>query len=75
MRTILSTHAKIPIYFLYLETRALPIKSKITSRKLNYLKQPEHELIKRIFSAQREDQKKGGLVASLWLRMTWKASI
>ena len=63
MRTILSAHAKIPIEFLYLETGALPIKSVITSRRLNYLKhihmQSEHELIKRIFSAQREDPKKG----------------
>ena len=52
-----------PIEFLYLETGALPIKSVITSRRLNYLKhihmQSEHELIKRIFSAQREDPKKG----------------
>ena len=68
MRTILSTLAKIPIYFLYLETRALPMKSEITSRKLNYLKhihmQPEHELIKRIFSAQRKVKKRG----DWWLR-------
>ena len=54
MRTMLSTHAKIPIEFLL-------IKSEITSRRLDYLKhihmQPEHDLIKRIFSAQREDPK------------------
>ena len=56
MKTILSAHCKTPTEFLYLETRALPIKSVIASRRLNYLKhihmKDEHELVKRIFEAQ-----------------------
>ena len=63
MRTILSAQSKIPIEFLYLETGALPVKYVITSRRLNYLKhihmQSDHELVKRIFEAQRDDPKKG----------------
>ena len=62
MRTILSAQAKTPTEFLYLETGALPVKSVMSSRRLNYLKhvhmQAEHELIKRIFQAQRDDPKK-----------------
>ena len=63
MRTILSAHAKTPTEFLYLETGALPVKYVISSRRLNYLKhihmKSEHELVKRVFQAQRDDPKKG----------------
>ena len=61
LRTILSAHAKTPTEFPYLETGALPVKSVMSSRRLNYLKhihmQAEHELIKRIFQAQRDEPK------------------
>ena len=63
MRTILSAQSKIPTEFLYLETGALPVKYVITSRRMNYLKhihmQSDHELVKRVFQAQRDDPKKG----------------
>ena len=63
MRTILAAHSKTPIEFLYLETGALPAKYVITSRRLNYLKhihmQSDHELIKRVYQAQRDDPKRG----------------
>ena len=63
MRTILSAHSKIPTEFLYLETGALPVKYVISSRRLNYLKhihmQSNHELVKRVFLAQKDDPKKG----------------
>ena len=63
LRTILSAHAKTPTEFLYLETGALPVKSVIASRRINYLKhihmKADHELTKRIFVAQRNDPKKG----------------
>ena len=63
MKTILSAHCKTPTEFLYLETGALPVKSVIASRRLNYLKhihmKDEHELVKRIFEAQRDDPKRG----------------
>ena len=63
MRTILSAHSKIPTEFLYLETGALPVKYVITSRRLNYLKhihmQNDHELVKRVYQAQRDDPKRG----------------
>ena len=63
MRTILGAHSKTPTEFLYLETGALPVKYVITSRRLNYLKhihmQNDHELVKRVFQAQKDDPKKG----------------
>ena len=63
LRTILSAHSKTPTEMLYLETGALPVKSVMTSRRLNYLKQihmkEEHELVKRIFQAQKDDPKRG----------------
>ena len=63
MRTILGAHSKTPTEFLYLETGALPVKYVITSRRLNYLKhihmQSDHELVKRVFQAQKDDPKKG----------------
>ena len=63
MRTILEANSKTPTEFLYLETGALPVKYVITSRRMNYLKHihmlEEHELVKRIFQAQRDDPKKG----------------
>ena len=63
MRTILSAQAKTPIEFLYLETGALPVKYVMMSRRLNFLKhihmQAEHELLKRVFLAQKEAPKKG----------------
>ena len=63
MRTILSAHAKTPIEFLYLETGAIPAKCVISSRRLNYLKhihmKEDHELLKRVFQAQRNDSKRG----------------
>ena len=63
LRKILSAHAKTPVEFLYLETGALPVRSVIASRRLNYLKhlhsRSEHELIRRVFEAQRNDPQAG----------------
>ena len=63
IRTILEAHSKTPIEFLYLETGALPVKYVITSRRLNYLKHihmlKDHELVKRVYQAQRNDPRKG----------------
>ena len=63
MRTILDASSKIAIEFLYLETGALPVKYVIASRRLNYLKHihmlEDHELVRRIYQAQRDDPRKG----------------
>ena len=63
LRKILSAHAKTPVEFLYLETGALPVRSVIASRRLNYLKHlhntSEHELIRRVFEAQRNNPQAG----------------
>ena len=63
MRTILDSSSKIAIEFLYLETGALPVKYVITSRRLNYLKHihmlEDHELVRRIYQAKRDDPRKG----------------
>ena len=56
LRFIVSGHAKVPVEFLFLETRSKPIRFVITSRRLNYLKQiwdrEDSELIKRLYKAQ-----------------------
>ena len=57
LRKILCAHAKTPVEFLYLETGALPVRFVISSKRLNYLRHihniKEHELLKRVFSAQK----------------------
>ena len=63
LRKILCAHAKTPVEFLYLETGALPVRFVISSKRLNYLRHihniKEHELLKRVFSAQKENPVKG----------------
>ena len=59
MRFLISAHAKVAIEFLYLETGAKPVEFVISSRRLNFLKEihsrEEHELIKQIYKAQRQN--------------------
>ena len=63
LRSVLSAHSKIPTEFLYLETGVLPVKFVISSRRLNYLieihNREDHELIKRIYTKQRQDPVRG----------------
>ena len=63
LRKILNSHAKTPVEFLYLETGALPVRFVIASKRINYLnhihRTQEHELLKRVFTAQQENPSKG----------------
>ena len=63
LRKILNAHAKTPVEFLYLESGALPVRFVISSKRLNYLnhihKIKEHELLKRVFYAQKKNPSKG----------------
>ena len=63
IRSVFKAHSKTCIEFLYLETGTKPIRFIIASRRLNYLhnilKKPDHELIKRIYNAQKVKTSKG----------------
>ena len=56
MRSLLKSHPKVPLEFLYLETGCLPIKYIISSRRTNFLKtilsRDDEELTKRILREQ-----------------------
>jgi hypothetical protein len=59
MRHIVGAQAKVPIEFLYLETGTLQLSKVISMRRIMYLqnilKRPDHELVKRIYEAQKEN--------------------
>ena len=63
LRAICKAHAKTPVEFLYLETGCIPLRFVIQSRRLMYLhhilSRDEKELIKRVYSAQKENTTKG----------------
>ena len=63
LRSILSSHAKVPIEHLYLETGALPIPHVIKIRRLCYLKtilqRPESEVTRKVYEAQKVNSVKG----------------
>ena len=66
IRGILKAHAKTPIEFLYLEVGATPIQWVIAQRRLNYLKhilsKEDHELVKKVYLAQKENPTFGDFV-------------
>ena len=57
IRQILKAHSKTPIESLYLETGVIPIKHVIKNRRLSYLKhilsRNDHELISKVYKAQK----------------------
>ena len=63
LRGILSAHAKTPKETLYLETKSVPLRYIIKSRRVMYLHsiltRSENELIKRVFEVQRCEMTKG----------------
>ena len=66
IRSICQAHAKTPLEFLYMETSAQPLCHIMCSRRLMYLhnilSRDEHELVKRVFVAQRNQPSKGDFV-------------
>ena len=57
IRGILSAHPKIPIEALYLETKSVPIRFIIASRRIMYLhtilKKEENEMVRQTYEAQK----------------------
>ena len=66
LRYICSAQSKTPIEFLFLETGSLSISQIISSRRMNYLHEiltrADHELIKRVYVAQKESPSHGDFV-------------
>ena len=66
---MLKAHSKTPIESLYLETGVVPIKYVIMSRRLSYLKnilsKNDHELIKKVYLAQKRKPVKNDWVKSV----------
>ena len=66
LRKIVGSHSKIPMEFVHLESGTLAINYICTKRRLMYLHHilnvPEHELIHRVYSAQKESPVKGDWV-------------
>ena len=66
IRGILNAHPKIPIEALYLETKSIPIRFIIASRRLMYMhtimQKNEEELVRKVFEAQKDDPISGDFV-------------
>ena len=63
LRGILLAHSKIPLEALYLETKSIPIRYILTSRRLMYLQNILHkengELVKKIYETQKDNPSPG----------------
>ena len=59
LRGIMSAHPKIPLEALYLETRSLPIRYILASRRIMYLhailQKDESEIVRPVYEAQKND--------------------
>ena len=66
LRGILGAHSKIPIEALFLETKAIPIRYVVASRRILFLqtilKREENEMIKRVYKAQKAQPSTGDFV-------------
>ena len=66
MNVICAGHAKTASEFYYLETGTIPLKYLIASRRILYLKnilsRSDEELIKRVYTAQRDNPTQGDFV-------------
>ena len=66
LRGILSAHPKIPVEALYLETKSIPIRFVVASRRILYLhtilQKSESEMVKRVYEAQKEDPSPGDFI-------------
>ena len=59
LRSLVKGHSKTPLEFLFLEAGATPLRFLISCRRIlylqNILKRPQHELIRRVYDAQKAD--------------------
>ena len=66
LRGLLTAHSKVPLEALYLETKSIPLRFIVASRRLMYLhnilQKDEDELVRRVYEAQRMDPSPGDFV-------------
>ena len=66
LRGLLKAHSKTPKEFLHFETGTIPLRWIMTQRRINYLKhiltRDDDELIKKVFTAQKEAPTQGDFV-------------
>ena len=66
LRGVISAHPKIPIEALYLETKSVPIRFILASRRIKYLhtslQRDETELVRKVFEAQRNYPSPGDFI-------------
>ena len=69
LRGVISAHPKIPIEALYLETKSVPIRFILASRRIMYmhtiLQKDETEMVRRIYEAQRNDPSPGDFIENV----------
>lgn len=63
LRTLVPSHAKVPLEFLHLETGKVPARFVVASRRVlylqNILKRDKDELVMRVYTARKNDPLKG----------------
>ena len=66
LRSLLQSHSKAPLEFLYMETGSIPISHILSSRRMMYLRtilsREEEELTKRIYREQERNASPGDFV-------------
>ena len=66
LRGILKAHPKIPLEALYLETKSVPIRFIVASRRLMYLhtilQKDETEMVKKVYEAQKTNPSPGDFI-------------
>ena len=66
LRGLLQAHSKIPLEALYLETKSIPIRYIVASRRIMYLQnilqRDKNEMVRRVYEAQKEDPSSGDFV-------------
>ena len=63
LRGLLQAHSKIPLEALYMETKSIPIRYIVASRRIMYLhnilQKDEKEMVRRVYEAQKADPSQG----------------
>ena len=63
LRGVLGAHPKIPLEALYLETKSIPIRFIVASRRIMYLhailQRDDNEMVRRVYEAQKNDPSPG----------------
>ena len=66
LRGLLQAHSKIPLEALFLETKAVPLRYIVASRRIMYLynilQKDKNEIVHRLYKAQKSDPNHGDFV-------------